>query len=138
MNPGDVILHHDGRKKHPGCAICEARERGESTIDPKSAKLAVYVTSDKEYARHYASLWGYGDLYVVRPVGQTEPSDEDPFPSWTCEGARVVSVFQRAVRLTDSQRRSLYRRWKAADEAKGLPEDELARQLDAYFLGEAP
>lgn len=123
LNPGDLILPGHSRRIHDGCAICEARARGEHAgIDPPSAKVAVYITSDKEYARHYASLWGYGDLYTVEPVGPVEVSNEDHFPSWTCEAARVVKVYQRAVLLTWTQRRALFKRWTVADaEAEARP-----------------
>lgn len=117
LTPGQVLLPGHSRRIHEGCAFCAAREAGGTVagIDPPSAKHAVYVTSDKEYARHYASLYGYGDLYTVEPVGERAVSDEDHFPTWACDSARVVAVYQRAVRLTWSQRRALYRRWEVAD-----------------------
>lgn len=125
LNPGDLLLPGHERKVHEGCAVCEARTKGQHAgIDPPSAKRAVYLTSDKEYARHYASLYGRGDLYSVEPVGELTPSAEDHFPTWTVEAARVVAVYQRAVLLTWSQRRSLFRRWTKADEralATGAP-----------------
>lgn len=119
LRVGDLLQPGHKRRSHPGCAICAARERGESVggMDPPSAREAVYVTASKEYARYYASLWGRGDLYVVEPVGDLTPSEEDHFPSWTCPTARVVAVYQRAVLLTMTQRRALWRLWTAADEA---------------------
>ncbi|GAB3376370.1 hypothetical protein GCM10027360_53240 [Amycolatopsis echigonensis] len=52
-----------------------------------------------------------GDLYRVEPVGDVDPSTEDPFDTWTVAAARVVSVYDRAVRLTNGQRRRLLARW---------------------------
>lgn len=117
LRVGDLLLPGNSRRIHEGCAFCAARENGGTVagIDPPSAKRAVYVTSDKGYARYYASLWGYGDLYIVEPVGPAEVSPEDHFPSWTTEAARVVAVYQRAIQLTWTQRRALFRRWEIAD-----------------------
>jgi hypothetical protein len=75
----------------------------------------VYMTTDREYARHYASLWGRGDLYRVEPVGDLRRSEEDTVESWTAPAARVLAVYDRAVLLTWSQRRALLRKWTAAD-----------------------
>jgi hypothetical protein len=80
----------------------------------------VYVTTDREYARFHASKFWLGDLYVVEPVGELEPSTEDPFPSWKAPAARVLTVYTKAVRLTDGQRRTLANRWKRADEERAL------------------
>ena len=122
LRVGDVLTGGQQRKHHDGCAFCEARAKGESLggIDPPSKLQGVYVTSDKEYARHYASLWGYGDLYVVEPLGELVPSKEDHFLSWVVSSARVVSVYQRAVLLTWTKRRALAKRWKVADEKAGV------------------
>lgn len=117
LRVGDILTGGHARKKHEGCPFCEARERGQTIagIDPPSAKQAVYVTTDREYAMFYASMWGFGDLYCVEPIGELTSSDEDHFPSWTCASARVVSVYKRAILLTMTQRRRLMRRWEQAD-----------------------
>jgi len=96
-----------------GCPVCEAKKRGESPlIDPTPAQPnRVYLTTDREYARFYASKWPKGDLYVVSPVGELIESEEDPFPAWTAEGAIVRSVYSRCVQLSWAERRSLLRRW---------------------------
>ncbi|MFD6935293.1 hypothetical protein ACFWAP_03925 [Streptomyces goshikiensis] len=102
-----------------GCAVCAARARGEDyvvpdlgSIDPPTGRPdRVYFTSDREYGRFYASLAWRGDLYVVEPVGDIEPSTEDYFPTWCAPAARVLSVYTRAVQLTMPERRRLYRRW---------------------------
>lgn len=117
LRVGELLVPGHARRVHEGCEFCAARAAGHTVggIDPPSARAAVYVTSDKEYARHYASLWGRGDLYQVAPRGELTLSEEDHFPSWTVAAAEVVAVYQRAVLLTDSQRRSLWRRWTVAD-----------------------
>lgn len=116
MRVGDLIEPHEP-KFHDGCPDCEANRRGEATaISPLTQHPdRVYVTSDRLYAAHYASKWWLGDLYQVAPVGGVEVSDEDPFPTWKCEAVEVLSVVTRSVRLTDSQRRRLFRRWEIAD-----------------------
>jgi hypothetical protein len=119
LRPGDLIhpMPDGHRRRHDGCAICQARNTGQHT--PLDAAPAhpdrVYITTDRLYARFYASLAGRGDLYTVRPVGDVEPSAEDRFPTWTCPAAEVVAVYDRAVTLTTSQRRQLVRAWIVAD-----------------------
>lgn len=88
-------------------------------VDPPTGKDAVYVTSHHAYARWYAAR-SQGDLYEVEPIGNVEPSKEDPFPSWTCDTARVVRVLERSVRLTRSDRRKMFREWKRAEKSKPM------------------
>ncbi|MEU1815199.1 hypothetical protein ABZ543_08370 [Streptomyces roseifaciens] len=120
LRPGDLITPHPPNVVD-GCEICAARARGETVVipglgpvDPPTGRPdRVYVTSDREYARWYASRYWQGDLYVVEPVGQVEPSTEDPFPTWCAPAARIRSVYCRCVMLTPAQRRRLLARWTA-------------------------
>lgn len=122
LKPGDLITPHPANVVD-GCTICAAKAAGQQPVveglgivDPLTERTdRVYVTDDREYARFYASKYPRGDLYVVEPVGEVEPSTEDHFPSWSVPAARVRTVYDRYVRLTDKQRRSLLRRWTAAD-----------------------
>ena len=127
LRVGDVLTGGQTRRTHEGCPLCEARSAGHAVaiqgqpVDgPSFNPDRVYVTEDRDYARFYASLWGRGDLYRVEPVDPEDlkPSEEDHFPSWTTAAARVVAVYDRAVLLTWSQRRALWRAWTAADEAR--------------------
>jgi hypothetical protein len=127
LRPGELIVPHPPRSVD-GCAVCAARGRREDyvvpglgVVDPPTARPdRVYVTSDREYARYYASAAWLGDLYVVRLVGEVEESDEDPFASWCAEAAEVVSVYSRCVQLTMAQRRRLYARWGVADAERAV------------------
>lgn len=124
LHPGDLLVGGQARHTLDGCAMCAAREDGTATIDAASARPdRVYLTTIREYARFYASLWGRGDLYRVEPVDsvEMEPSTEDHFPTWTAPAARVLAVYDRAVLLTWSQRRRLFRDWTEAD-ARALAE----------------
>jgi hypothetical protein len=88
-------------------------------VDPLSrVHDRVYLSADREYARHYASLYGYGDLYRVEPLGDVQRSTEDSFETYLAAQARVLAVYARAVLLTASQRRALDRAWAAADAAR--------------------
>jgi len=87
-------------------------------VDPPSARDAVYITTDLEYARWYAAR-SRGDLYLVVPVGEPQESSEDAFPSFTVPEARVAKVVERKVRLDRRDRRSLNRRWEKADRQHG-------------------
>jgi hypothetical protein len=120
---GGIIQPGHSRKPVDGCPWCLARSRGEAGprgIDPLPEHAdRVYLTPHRLYAKHYASLWGYGDLYRVEPVGEPELSTEDSIETWHAPGARVVNVYERAVLLTMSERRRLYREWGAADRVRG-------------------
>lgn len=75
----------------------------------------VYFTTNRLYAKHYASLYGRGWLYRIEPVGEVERSTEDTIETYMAPAARVVSVYERAVLLTHTERRRLYREWTVAD-----------------------
>lgn len=118
LGPGDRItpgfVH---RKLHDRCATCEAHARGENgPLEPATPTGRVYATTDRQYARYYASKVGLGWLYVVRPDGDLYPADEgDLAPTWWAEAFEVVSVYERAVRLTPRERRRLFIRWGGSD-----------------------
>lgn len=122
LRPGDLLTPHPPNVVD-GCQICATKAAGQQPlvpglgiVDPLTERPdRVYLTSDREYGRFYASKFPRGDLYVVEPVGDVEPTDEDRFDSWMCEAARVRTVYDRYVQLTVRQRRALLRRWTAAD-----------------------
>lgn len=123
LRPGDLIVPGRERRHHDGCPFCEARRAQAAGGDvPVIDGLAerrhqVYLTPSREYARHYASLWGRGDLYRVEPVGDVVRSTEDTIETWTAPAARVLSAPERAVLMTPGQRRALDRIWATADAA---------------------
>lgn len=124
LAPGDLITPSPPHVVD-GCKVCEARAQGLTAtvggkaVDPPTGRPdRVYITTDRDYARFYASRYWYGDLYTVEPAGEPQPSTEDPFPTWCLTSARVVSVYTRAVLLTPGQRRSLLHRWFHADMAR--------------------
>ena len=119
LRPGDLITPGHHRLGITGCPICAGRDAGNTNqIDPPSRRPdKIYLTTSREYARHYASLWGRGDLYRVEPVGDLTRSTEDTIESYTAPAARVIAVYARAVLLTWTQRRAIVREWAAADHA---------------------
>ena len=120
LRPGDLIEPGHERRAHDGCPWCEARARGEAHVGldgPSEHRDRVYATTNRLYAKYYASLWGRGDLYRVDPVGTAERSTEDTIESWHAPAFRVVAVLDRAVLLTVSERRRLFREWGEADAA---------------------
>lgn len=121
LRVGDLIEPGHSRREHDGCPWCEARARGEAHLGmdgPSQQAARVYATAHRLYAKYHASLWGRGDLYRVEPVGDVQSSDEDSIPSIHTPALRVVAVVDRAVLLTNSERRRLYREWGIADNAK--------------------
>jgi hypothetical protein len=117
FRPGDVLTGGQERKHHDGCPYCEARRDGVAHlgIDPLAAHPDIYGTTDRLYAKHYASLWGRGDLYRVE-LEDPEESWEDTVPSWHAPSAVIVAVLDRAVLLTPGERRRLGRLRTAADQ----------------------
>ncbi len=121
---GDLLEPgHSRDDRHPGCPWCEARARGEGfrgMDPPASHPRHVYLTTDREYARYHASLYGRGDLYLAEPIGPTEYAGaEDPFPAWHAPAARVIAVPERAVLLRMSERRKIAIRWARSDGITG-------------------
>lgn len=117
---GDVLEPGHARKFHDGCPWCVAREQGEAHLgmDGPSQHAGVYFTTDKLYAKHYASLYGAGDLYRIEPIGEIQRSDEDSYETFIAPSVRITAVVERAVRLTGKERRRLAREWEAADRKK--------------------
>lgn len=125
LKPGGLVVPGE-RHYVDGCAVCEAKQRGENyrvaggVVDPLNRhEDMVYMTSDREYARFYASKYPRGDLYTVEPVGEVmDVGEEDPFPTWVARSARVVSVYDTYVQLSDKQRGTLLRKWRRIDEGR--------------------
>ena len=115
---GDLIEPGHTRRTHDGCPWCAARETGDAFLGidgPSGHEDRVYATTNRLYAKHYASLWGRGDLYRVEPVGELAASTEDSIETFTATALRVASIYERAVLLTMSERRRLAREWGSAD-----------------------
>jgi hypothetical protein len=135
LRPGDLIEPGHERKIHQGCTWCATRAELPPSQDGLALQVGrVYLTPVRLYAQHYASLYGRGDLYRVEPVGELQRSTEDTVETWTAPAARVVAVLDRAVLLTQSERRRLYRLWGKADEAHLAA---YATQLAAADAGES-
>lgn len=117
LRPGSVILpDHADHRFVEGCPDCEAHRLGLNAPfsgDPATPPEWVYATSDRQYARYYASRAVSGWLYRVELQGAVEPSTEDDprFPTWRARTARVHSVLERAVQLTMRERHRLFIRW---------------------------
>lgn len=76
LRPGDLANPHPPRVLD-GCPVCAARAQGLTAtlyghpVDPPTRRPdRGYITTDREYARFYASLCWYGDLYTVDPVNE--------------------------------------------------------------------
>lgn len=137
MKVGDLIVPGE-RHYEDGCPVCVAKAAGRNfmvdgiAVDPiNQHEDRVYVTSDREYARFYASKYPLGDLYRVEPVGGVselvDVGAEDPFPTWAVPAARVVAVYDRAVRLTHRQRVTVLERWRRVDQSRGFGLNRLKR-----------
>ena len=117
LTPGDRIEPAPNTRHREGCPICAARAEGQTLVidgqavdGPTGRHDAVYVTSDRLYAKFYASM-AAGDLYSVEPVGEVGLSPEDPMiESFTCAAATVDTVVERSVVLTEAELRRLWRR----------------------------
>lgn len=111
---GGVIEPDNAHMRHvEGCQQCAAQAAGVFVkgFDPPTPERWVYATTDREYARYYASRAVRGNLYVVALVGDVEESVEDPFPTWRGRQAVVRRVPEQSITLTMRQRRKLFLRW---------------------------
>jgi hypothetical protein len=119
LRQGDLIEPgHAASRYVAGCPTCEAHAAGEHReLDPRTPDGRVYCTTDREYARYYASRAVRGWLYSVTPTGPLhEAAEGDLGPTWWSEHPlRVRGVIDRAVRLTDRQRRRLFVRWGGSE-----------------------
>jgi hypothetical protein len=116
--PGSLILPNMAYTRYlDNCPQCEAQRAGMSVpgFDPPTPHGFVYATADKEYARYYASRAGKGWLYTVELTGDVQSSDEDPFPTWRAQGARVIKVLEKRIVLTMAERKNLWLRWGGTD-----------------------
>ncbi len=117
LRAGDLIRPGHSRQGRDDCPLCVARAAGGPvSIDGPSLHAdRVYLTTVRLYAAFYASLYGRGDLYRVEPVGEVERSTEDSIETYLAPAARVIAAVDRAVLLTWTERRRLFREWTAAD-----------------------
>lgn len=113
LRVGDVLDGEHQRRAHDGCTFCQARADGTATLDPLAAHPHVYATTERDYAKYHASLYGYGDVYRVEAIDGCELilSTEDSWPTWHAEKVVVAGIVARAVLLTWPERRRIHRVW---------------------------
>lgn len=91
LQPGDSIEPGHSRDNYDDCPICRARrEKGADAIEGTGHPEQVYCTRYRDYAAIYASMYGKGDVYQVRPVGELEASDEDFDGCYRCDRLVIV------------------------------------------------
>lgn len=122
LRPGELLTPGHERKQHDNCPWCQANAqaaKSKTGYDGHSGhtdqSTHVYATTNRLYAKFHASLYGYGDLYRVTPVGDSSISDEDTIHTIKAPAMRIEAVIDRAVRLTNTERRRLAREWDEAD-----------------------
>lgn len=108
LKPGDLITPRpagDLGHLRKGCPTCEARREGAPLDTDVNDPAFVYVTTNRDYARLYATGYPLGDLYRVEPLGDLIETTGrlDPVPSWAAPAARVIAVYDRAIRLSLKQ-----------------------------------
>ena len=111
---GDYIEPHE-TKRIDDCPICAVG--GDANHLPDR----VFASPVRIYAKHYASKWGGGTLYVVEAAewSELERSEADSIETYHASALRVSRVAERGVVLTASERRHVYRVWKEADLSRG-------------------
>lgn len=96
-----------GLKK--GDKILPPSETGKSTLLQYAKQIdqncdqrpdMVYITTDKKWAKVYASIFPRGDVYEVIPDGVVEydPDCKEPGLSYQCSSATVKRVLEISVR----------------------------------------
>lgn len=96
------LWHGGAAGKRPGDIITAGGEtRGDTGT--------VLVTTDRDYARQFAANVPLGDLYRVEqiPDFDIERADGHSIETYRAPAVRVLSVYDRAVRMRSSERRRL-------------------------------
>lgn len=123
LRPGDLIQPgHNRDHQHDDCPICrKRREQGADAPEGTQHPETVYCTTNRLYAKTYASLYGRGDVYQVEPIGPLTPSTDegDPEGSYRCPLLRVKRIVDVRVTLTMKERRRLAR--QTPDPSNPLP-----------------
>ena len=129
FRPGDVIYPHE-TKHVDDCPTCAAR------ADENHRPDQVFATPVRIYAKFYASKYVGGWLYLVESVGALERSDADSIETYSAPAMRVVKVSERAVVMTMSERRHLYRLWERSDRSlgRGIDNAYLREDMTMRFL----
>ena len=110
LKPGDIIEPGHSRDNYDDCPICRARrEKGASAIEGTGHPEQVYCTTMRDYAAEYAAIYGKGDVYQVRPIGDLIESDEDFEGCYRCDRLQIVRTVEKHVVLTPKRRRKIIR-----------------------------
>ena len=124
---GDVIEPHE-TKHLDGCEWCA------SGNDDSHLPDRVFASPVRVYAKHYASKFIRGSVYIVTPIGTVVRSDADSIETYHALSLKVIKVTETMVVLTDSERRHVFRLWEAADRAAGREVSPLIQmQLHQQF-----
>lgn len=97
-----------------------------ATSETRGNTGTVLVTTDRDYARQFAANAPLGDLYRVEPLDGFDlvRAKGHSIETFEAPAVRVLSVYDRAVQMTDTERRRLRRKWANAKvEEIELPED---------------
>ena len=110
LKPGDIIEPGHSRDNYDDCPICRARrEKGAAAIEGTGHAEQVYCTTMRDYAAEYAAIYGKGDVYQVRPIGDLIESDEDFEGCYRCDRLQIVRIVEKHVVLTPKRRRKIIR-----------------------------
>lgn len=123
---GDVIQPHD-TKLRDDCAICQAH------ADDSHRPDRVFATPVRIYAKHYASKYGFGSVYIVEAVGELERSEADSIETYHAPALTVTKVSETYVALNMSERRRLYRLWGDADDARGWKPNTIDLRIKRFI-----
>lgn len=83
--------------------------KGADAIGGTGHPEQVYCTRYRDYAALYASMYGRGDVYQVRPAGELEESDVSFDGCYRCDRLVIVRAVERHVTLTPKRRRKVIR-----------------------------
>ena len=137
LQPGDSIEPGHSRDNHDDYPICRARrEKGADAIEGTGHPEQVYCTRYRDYAALYASMYGKGDVYQVRPVGELEASDEDFDGCYRCDRLVIVRAVERHVTLTPKRRRKVIRLMQRLDDGpciNPLPRNATPQMVEKFI-----
>lgn len=90
---GDLVLPYSVT----GCRNVGRNVTPQQVFEGHSLYHKVYITTDLNAAKTYASVVPSGDVYVVEPIGSIGTDIDAPGISFICDKAKVISIVQRRV-----------------------------------------
>lgn len=118
LKPGDLLLPPSATGQHRQAAMVNEMISAHPGFDPDDVRPDdrsphwVHFTPHRNVALAYAASartdYGRGALYVVEPIGPVEVDPDMPVQGLRAHTARIVTVYDPCVNISDSRSASLH------------------------------